>query len=263
MRYVRIFLLHFQYVFERRSVSIVWFLVSFINPLILLLYWRGALQSNDIAGWSLSSISTYYFILVIAAAMLMSHIEENVSEEDISEGQLVKYLIRPFPYFWFNFIREIPYRLLQGSFGILSCFLFIAIFGSFINISPNVQVFLLSIIVFFLAYLLSFTYKMFLGLTAFWFIDARGFYQLVEVLMIIFAGYILPLDLMPEFLKIVSNVLPFAYIIYYPVITLQGKLTVSSILHIILMQVIWIGIFAISYKILWSRGIKKFTGVGQ
>jgi len=263
MRYVRIFLLNFQYVFERRGRSFVWFLVSFINPLILLFYWRGALQTNSIKGWSLSSVSSYYFLLIVAAAMLMSHIEEDVSDEDINDGQLVKYIIKPFSYFWYNFIREVPYRLLQGSFGIVSCFIFFLLFGSFFQLTSSFYILSLSVIVFVLAYILSFTYKMVLGIMAFWLIDARGFYQLVEVLTIVFAGYILPLELMPSSLESISKILPFAYMIYYPVIVLQGKMPANFIIQIIIAQVMWIGIFGLLYKILWFRGIRKFTGVGQ
>ncbi len=263
MRYVRIFFLHFQYVFEQRGKSFVWLLVSLINPFILLIYWRAALRTNNIYGWSLSSLSTYYFLLIIAAAMLMSHIDEAVSEEDISEGRLVTYIIKPFSYFWYNFIREIPWRLLQGFFGIFSCVLFFMAFGNFISISWTLNTAVFTLIVLALAYLLSFTFKIFIGLLAFWLTDISGFYQVIEIVMLVMAGYILPLDAMNSSLRLIANLSPFPFMIYYPVLTLQGKLGIYDLLSVIYRQIFWIMIFAVAYKITWNKGLKKFTGLGQ
>ncbi|HVZ59032.1 MAG TPA: hypothetical protein VG935_04755, partial [Patescibacteria group bacterium] len=62
MRYFRIFLLHFQEAFEYRSRSFVYFLLSFINPLILLAYWWAVYHTKNqgVAQWSLSGITSYY-----------------------------------------------------------------------------------------------------------------------------------------------------------------------------------------------------------
>lgn len=263
MRYVKIFLLHFQYVFEQRGKSFVWLLVSLINPFILLLYWNAALRTNNIYGWSLSSISTYYFLLIITAALLMSHIDESVSEDDIAEGKLVSYIIKPFSYFLYNFIREIPYRLLQGFFGLFSCVLFYLAFGNFLSFSSDINKigFVLTILA--LGYLLSFTFKIFIGLLAFWLTDISGFYQLIEIVLLIMAGYILPLNVMNSSLRLVADLSPFPFMIYYPVLALQGTLSVHDLLIVIFKQLFWILIFASIYKITWNKGIKKFTGLGQ
>ena len=112
MRHLRIFLLHLQYAFELRSRSFVWFLISFINASIYLLFWQGALRTGNVIveGLSLSGITSYYLLLIIAGAFLTVHIDEDIALGDIKQGYLVKYLTRPFSYFWIKFIEEIPYR---------------------------------------------------------------------------------------------------------------------------------------------------------
>lgn len=263
MRHFRIFLLCFQYVFERRGVSIVWLLVMLINPLILLVYWRSALENNSIAGWSLSSISSYYFLLFTVSAFLMSHIEENVSEDDIANGQLVKYLVKPYSYFLFNIIRELPYRLLQGFFAIIISLIFILIFGRFFQITTDPRILFLTVLVFILAYILSYSYKIAIGLLAFWLTDANGLFQFMEIITLIFAGYVIPISLMPELLLKIVYASPFPYIIYYPVIILQGNLSTVDIIFVICKQIAWIFLMVLLYKLLWKKGIKVFTGMGQ
>src|SRR3989304_6642440 len=107
MRYVRMLLLHFDLALVSRSRSFIWFLITLINPLIYLTFWRGALTAGSASpiGWSLSSVASYYLLLVIAGAFLSVHIEEVVAYYDIQQGWLSNYLTRPFSYFWFKFFH--------------------------------------------------------------------------------------------------------------------------------------------------------------
>lgn len=265
MRYLRIFLLNFQIVIAERARSFVWFLAVLIPPFVLYLYWRGALlsQGGNIAGWTLSTISTYYLMLIVASACLMAHIEENVSREDIQQGELTKFLVKPFSYYILKFFLETPWRILEGFYGFIVLFLFVFFFKNLFIIATDVETLILSAVIVVLAYILSFTFKMIIGLSAFWFTDVGGFFQLVEAIIFLCSGLLLPLSLLPDMLAKVAYVLPFAYMIYFPIISLQGTQNVGQLMHIILMQLIWIAIMAYLYSVLWKNGIRKFTGIGQ
>lgn len=115
-----------EHVLEFRSRSFVWFLVSLFNPLLMLLFWRGALQSNNV-GITLPAVTSYYFLLTVAGALLTSHVEEGVANIDIQEGKLSQYLIRPFSFFWLKFFEEFPYRFIQGLYAIAVCAIFFAL----------------------------------------------------------------------------------------------------------------------------------------
>jgi len=51
--------------------------------------------------------------------------------------------------------------------------------------------------------------------------------------------------------------------VYYPVFALMGKFKLPQLFEIILIQIFWILLLVTFYKILWIKGVKKFTGVGQ
>lgn len=193
----------------------------------------------------------------------MSHIEEDIGEHDIQQGELVKYLLRPVSYYWMKFAEEIHYRVLQGAYGILTCLLLIFVFGPFFVLTSSPFILLLSIICTILAYFLAFNFKMIIGLLSFWIIENRGILQLTEIFMIIFAGYVMPLQLMPSWLQTLTHILPFAYMIYFPIAAFQGNLAFAELLVVIVKQIIWLIIFYSIYQILWIKGIKKFTAVGQ
>ncbi|MDO8609320.1 MAG: ABC-2 family transporter protein [bacterium] len=265
MRYFRILLLHFQRVFEHRMRSFVWFLVSLYNPLIYILFWKGAFLVNNgvINNWTMSSMTSYFFLLTIIASTLMAHIEEDVCLRDIQEGQLTQYLLKPFSYFLLKFFEEMHYRLLQGGYGLLLLIVLTLIFGPFIIITHNITVILFAVVIAILAYLLSFIFKMTIGFIAFWTVDIMGVFLFVDIVLSIFTGLIVPIEFLFHPLNIIARFLPFSYMIYYPVLAFQGKLSILELFNIAIIQLIWIIFFTIIYQIMWKKGIKKFSGVSQ
>lgn len=263
MRLLNIISLHFQQVFHHRLRSLVWFFIPLLNNLTLILFWGGALKNGGSGMWTLTTATTYYFLLTIAGSLLSSHIEEDVAIFDIQYGDLTRYLTRPFPYFWIKFIEEIPYRILQGFYGIIVFIGFTLLFGKFIVLTHNPVIILLCIASMIMAFFLSFTMKMNLGLSAFWFKDSRGFFELFTIVLIVFSGGIIPLYLLPHSVQIISYILPFAYMAFFPIIGLQGQLEVLELLKVLAVQGVWMGIFIGMNRFLWNRGIKEFAAFGQ
>lgn len=263
MRYLKIFFLHIEHIFEYRSRSVVWFLISLINPMMLLLFWRGAISANHGVGTTLPYITSCYLLLVVGGALLTAHVEEDVANIDIHEGHLSQYLIRPFPYFWFKFFEEIPYRLLQGGYGIIVCALAFLVFGNLFELPTDPFVLFLCLVITVMAYFLSFYFKMLVGMAAFWIQDIGGLYQLIDILMLVFAGFLVPLEMFPAYLAKISFILPFSYMVYFPVVAFQGKLSILTMLNIIGAQCTWMIIFMVLYFVMWRGGIRKFTAAGQ
>lgn len=263
-KFTKIFLTYSQVMLTERSRSFVWFLHSLIPPIILYVYWLGALQGSggNIEGWTLSTISSYYFLLIIASTTLLAHIEEAVAYTDIQQGEIVKYIVKPYPYFLTNLVYETPYRIVQGGYGIIAVLIFVYFFGEFFTFSSNPITIFLAIVISLLAFMLSFTFKMVLGLLAFWLTDTRGLYEITTAVIIVFAGFLLPITLLPWGLSTVAQVLPFAYMIYYPIISFQEELTYLQMVHVVLYQLLWIFIFGITYRFVWKKGVKKISGVG-
>lgn len=260
MKYVRIFLLKFQEVIEDRGRILVWFLIATIAPLILLLFWRGA---GHIPGWTSNEITSYYLLAIVIQAGIMCHQEKHIGTIDIQEGGLTAYLLKPFSYTRLIFFNEVSYRLLQGSMGIVLLIVLSSLFPHIFAFTNMTSIFLLSLVVLLAAFCLTFMFKMCVGLLAFWMTEIRGLFESVNVLIVIFSGVMMPVAFLPGWLETTAETLPFAYMIYFPVIAFEGKLTSAELTHILLMQCVWIIIFFVLYKILWKAGIKKYTAVGQ
>lgn len=265
MRYVRILALHFQDVFQNRGRSFIYFLMGLLNPLLQLLFWSGAISDSSAIGayWSFGEMASYYLLITIATSFLVVHIEQDVAFLDIKEGVLAKYLLHPFSYFISKFMEELPWRMIQGLFGLLV----FAIFLSFTHISfpliTNPLQIILAMAIFLLALCISYTFKMVLGLAALWTTDFWGILSIEEVVFLIFGGVVMPLTYYPAPLEKISYFLPLAYIVYFPVVVVQGKLSELEMLGVIIAQIVWIGLLYGLYRMVWQRGLQKFTAVGQ
>lgn len=265
MRYLKILLLHFEHVFEQRLRSFIWFIVTFVNPLVMIFFWRGALSENKeiIPGWTITTMTSYYLVVAVASAFFVSHIEEDISEYDIQQGELIRYLVKPFPYYWIKLFEEMPYRILQGAYGVIVLILIPVFFGKFISVTHDPLTIFMAVVISVLAVFISNILKQTIGLLALWVTEIWGLFDVLEVVHLVFAGVVMPVILLPPFIKTIANILPFAYIIYYPVAAFIGQLTYVDLLRVISIQCLWLATMVFVYTKVWAAGIKKFTAIGQ
>lgn len=260
MKYYRIFVLHLQQVFEQKGQTFVWILLSFMGPLLMILFWRGA---KAIPGWTIEQLTAYYFLIIIVGAFVMTHIEERIGKIDIQEGQLTMYLLKPFSYFWFKFYYSVPNRILQGIFGSTFFLFCVSLFPSLFSFNITPAIFLFSFLLVVVGFFMAFLFKVIIGIMAFWMTEAKGLFEVINIIVTIFAGYLMPIALFPQWLQDITFVTPFPYMIYYPVIAFTGKLQVNEMVQIFLMQLVWVVILYFVYRLVWTAGIKKFSAVGQ
>ncbi len=227
---------------------------------MLILFWGGVKSKSAlIGGLTREEISSYYLILIVVVTVVMSHIEEEIAKNHIREGGLVRYLVRPFPYLALQFLNEMPHRLLQGVYGVIGFFILQ-------HLIPNIPLPIISLSTVFIlvnAYFLCFIVQATLSLTAFWITDMAGILNTWEVIRVVLSGLLVPITFLPNWVASIAYATPFPYIIYFPVISLQGNAPIQLQIWIIFMQFLWMALFFAIYKTLWHFGLKRFSGVGQ
>jgi ABC-2 type transport system permease protein len=71
-----------------------------------------------------------------------------------------------------------------------------------------------------------------------------------------------PLRLMPQWAQTLANFLPFKWTFGYPIESLAGDLSTSSLLLGLGAQVLWIVIGFVLFRIAWRYAITRFSAVG-
>lgn len=252
-----------QDVIEYRSTAFVWLLVSFINPLLYLFFWKGAISNSHPSGFtSLESVFSYYFLYLILGGFLLTHIDHEVAYWDIKEGGLIRYILKPFPYITSKFIMELTWRVMMGGLALIATLVLTFFFGHLFSISLTPLQIGFVVVACVLGLMISFLFKMIVGLSALWIVDFGGVEQLVFVITILFSGFVVPLDMFPSFLRVLASYIPIPYMVYYPIRLVQGLYTIDQSILIIATQVAWLLALFLCYNVVWKRGVKRFTGVG-
>lgn len=255
-KYIAIFSLYAEHALEYKMRSFVWFFVIFMDAMVCLLFWRGA------GVWNFSEAVSYYLLILIAGSFLQVHIEEEVAFEDIQYGRLSQYLLRPFSYTKFKFFQELPWRIIQGGFGLLTL-MGISVFVRRPGLIQDLTMVPVVFAIIVSAYFLCFIYKMIVGCLAFWTIDFSGLHNIQIIIFLLFSGILVPLHLLPETVRGFALVQPIAYMLYYPVRAVQGALSVGELWQVFGVQWVWIIVLLGLYRVMWRRGLKVFTAVGQ
>ncbi len=193
----------------------------------------------------------------------MMHPEVPIFRDDIEKGELAGRLLKPFSYYWQRFHIELPVRVFQGGSGVIIACLLAVFYHTSFELHLSFVTGLLAIVVILLAYFICFTFKIILALTALWTTEIRGAQELTDIVVTIFAGYIVPINLLPSFLEKIASVLPFAYIIYYPVVAVQGKLAISALFSVIEIQFLWLIALVVLFRLVWKKGSMQYSDFGQ
>lgn len=265
MRLLRIFAINFQDVLMSRMEEFIYVLIAVFNPMLLLIFWYGALSQKSVSSvmWTLPDITAYYVLSIISGTFLVARIERMVAVIDIQLGGLTSHLLKPFPYFLVRLFLEFSWRSQQGLFALL-----VVIFINYfiVNIFSIPHDFYFQCLLFFsiiFAFMISFLFKMLVGISAFWSVDFEGLKQVIDVVFLIFGGFMVPIYFFPDWLATIAYLMPFPYVTYFPILAFQGKLSVLELVRVLGVQIGWLSILSGLYVYLWRKGLKTYTVIGQ
>ena len=80
--------------------------------------------------------------------------------------------------------------------------------------------------------------------------------------ILVFAGQIAPIALVPGWLQVVSYALPFWYMMGAPTEILRGSVSVEQALLIMAGQAAWLVVTVVAFAWIWKRGVRAYSAVG-
>lgn len=116
-----------------------------------------------------------------------------------------------------------------------------------------------------LASMLNYLYSFIPGLTAMSLKNNTSIIWLNDLFLTIAGGAVIPMEFYPAWLNRVLDFLPFKYIVYWPIQFFLNKETIrppQMMLRMVLLELLWIIVLYIVYKIMWRTVTKKFCSAG-
>lgn len=224
--------------------------------LILISVYR-ALYTGKPQSFPLSHVTTYVWLQQAFFRMLLASDAELM--EKVRTGGIAYDLCRPVHLYGFYYARIMAQKLMGSLLRACPMLVFAALLPEGWGISPPVS---------FSALLLSLT-ALLLGLLcvcamenitmAFTMrtLDPRGFQAMLNLLMMILSGNVLPLTLYPDNWQRAITLLPYAQMLDAPIRLYSGEYALSQAPGVLLVQGVWTVLLVTAGMLFWKRNQQR------
>lgn len=233
-------------------VNLMWQILSHLfSMLIIYLLWSTILKTGfGSSQYSQASLASYY--LAITFIGLFIDYDYRIMAEDIRLGTLSTHLVRPYNYFFEVFVEGLADKL-------IILLIFIPVFIKIIDFKALGLI----IISLFLAMLMRFFLALTIGGIAFRFNRVHGFNAAFFTIASLFSGELIPSNLLPGWLQTIGNFLPFKYFLYTQAKYFSGNFAGENIVFNLFMQVLWLFIWFLIVKLIWTSGLRYYESAGR
>jgi ABC-2 type transport system permease protein len=203
-----------------RAEFLVWILTTNM-PLVMLALWHAVAADGPVGRFDQTQFTAYY-LGVLAVRLATSNWMAWQMSMEIRDGTLSTKLLRPIhPLFGYaaDHLSAIPMRILVVSPIVVA--LFVTSWDRLARHDPSLVLVLAASLIG--AWLLVFFSMVLLGAIAFYVDSAMGPFELWIGVHAIFSGYLIPLEVLPGWVRGAAGVLPFRFMLAFPVETLVGS----------------------------------------
>jgi len=247
--------------FQYRAANYFYMIGMVVEPTIYLVVWRTIASTNGgaIEGYTAGGFAAYYIVWTLVRNMNIVFTPFGW-ETRIREGELAGHLLRP--------VHPIHYDL--GSFAgwkVVVIVLWIPIAAVLsLAFHPQLDPTLLQCAVFFVAiwgaYLIRSMLLWALGMVTFWTTRASALFEAYFMAELLLSGRLVPMTLMPGWVQGLSWFLPFRWTFGFPITALVGPIGQRELLLGVVAQIGWIIVGALLVRVIWRRGVRRFSAVG-
>ncbi len=235
-------------------------------PLITQLFlwtavFAGAAPGSNVAGFGRQEMLTYFLLTNLLGLAGSGSLPWEMAD-DIRQGRLSQFILRPFHYFHYQWHLLIGRLCIEPIFLILPAALLLWLTRSVLHVPEEgwrLAYFAAAVA---LGIQVSFLINFILGTFSFWLLNNSGILHMMGPLQALFAGYWFPLALLPKPMLLVLGNSPFAYQTYFPLRIYLGQLDQAAALRGMGIQALWIAGMGFFAYWLWRRAIRAYSAVG-
>lgn len=261
-KYSRVVNIGFQRVTIYRARNVIWFLIDAFIIIVMPFVWLAIYDGRpEIAGISVSEMITYFVGVAVLRVAVSSHLEERMRFE-IRDGLFSNLVSKPLNYFWYVTFREVGWRIGYSLTFIPVLFLALYLFNANVVVNTDPTQALLTLAAMFLAVLLFSTLNFIVGTSALFLVESNALADFFWLAYSVFSGVLAPLVFFPSWFQSLAHLMPFKYLISFPLTLYLGELTRPEIISGFVYQVAWIGLTGLIAYALYKIGLRKFEGVG-
>jgi len=241
-----------------RAQLFVW-LISGAAPLFMMMIWRELAQDNVISGYGASDFVGYFLGVYLVRQLSVVWVIYVLNAE-IRQGILSNRLLRPVTPFWFHAAEHLGQMVIRAP--IVTAVFCIGVYFFAIDLTSIARQLPFFFVALILAWIIIFHIHYSVGLLAFWMANSMAMDVLVWSMYTVLGGMLIPVDLFPEATRPIVAMLPFSAALDFPVKVLIGKVSGFAMLEGFALQIFWVLALILLRRVLWHKGLKRFSGAG-
>ncbi len=236
---------------------------SLFHLAVVFILWGAAFEgAGDIGGFDLRQTLTYFVTLLILQFFISAFNEDYQISEEIRNGLINQFLLKPINYFLYRFSIFVAARLVSGGLIFLPLLIAMPFIHEYLTFPTEGWRFAIGIPAVLLSALIQFSIAYSFGMLTFWFLEIQGFVILSMAIESLLGGQVFPLDLLPAWLFRITQFLPFYYQMYFPGAIFTGRIDQATAMEGIVIQIFWVVALLALNQLLWRRGLRLHTAVG-
>ncbi len=237
--------------------AIIYIIQSLINMVVFVYFWRALYaETATIAGLTLETTLTYILLVRIFQPLSrLTMIREFAIQQ--YEGGLAQLLVRPLPLQPAYYVQG--WSSLLVALGRQLPVLLVAVLVFRLPLPNDPIVWVVFLVAALVGRSVLFCLDWILGCIAFYTTSAWGLSFAAMGLAMFFGGGLLPLAMMPDWLRQIAQNTPFAQALYVPISLLSGLTPLSEAPRLLLIQLVWLAALAPLSGLVFRAAIRRVT----
>ena len=248
--------------FQYRVANYFYMIGMIAEPVIYLVVWSSIAeaQGGAVGGYTAGEFAAYYIVWTLVRNMNIV-LTPYAWEYRVQHGELSAMLLRPVHPLHFDLAYFAGWKVVVIILWLPIAALLALAFQPTLNPTPlEVAVFAVAI---WGAYLIRSMALWALGLISLWTTRVSALYELYFAAELLLSGRLVPMSLLPPWARELAAYLPYQWTFGFPIEALTGRLTTWQLGAGLLTQLLWIGIGTAVVHLLWRRGVRRYSAVGN
>ncbi|HKC60891.1 MAG TPA: ABC-2 family transporter protein [Myxococcales bacterium] len=241
-----------------RAEFVIW-MFSTNMPLIMLALWAAVARSGPVGAYTQRGFAAYYLSTLLVRLLTGSWVVWELTME-IRQGDLAMRLLRPLhPLIAYSAenLAAVPLRGIV-AIPVVSILLWTA--RGQLGHDPILWLLLMPALLG--AWLLTFLVMALIGTLALYLESATSLFEAWLGISAVLSGYLVPLDLFPQAVQRIALVLPFRFLLSFPVELMLGKHGRGEALALLGGQWLYVAFALLATNLVWRAGLRRFSAYG-
>ena len=259
--YAQQFKTTFASMVQYRASLFIWMIAQVLEPLVYLIVWSTVSNGSggSVGGYTAQGFAAYYLTLMLVNQVTYTWVMYEY-EFRVRQGLLSFALLKPVHPIHSDISDNLSSKLVTMPILLVVAGVLALIFHPTATLTLWAALAFIPALI--LAFLVRFLLEWTLALAAFWTTRVNAINQVYFILMLFLAGQIAPLTLFPRWIQIMADILPFRWMLGFPVELVLGRLTPLQALEGLGAQAVWVIASLVLVRLVWRAGVRVYSAVG-